>query len=62
MNHSVQDVTGGYVQFNMGQLREAIQRVTDFVLRHGGTTSEAIKQTAALDDREKRTSKKGAGA
>jgi len=62
MNHSVQDVTGGYVQFNMGQLREAIQRVTDFALQHGGTTREAIKEAAALDDREKRSSKKGAVA
>jgi integrase len=37
LNHRNSDVTAGYVQFDIEQLRNAMQAVEDFVLKHVGT-------------------------
>ena len=36
LNHRTSDVTQGYVQFDLEQLRDAMQAVEDFVLSHVG--------------------------
>jgi integrase len=36
MNHSVTDVTGGYIQFGVEDLREPMQMIETFVLKHTG--------------------------
>ncbi len=43
LNHSDSDVTGGYIQFGVEDLREPMQLIESFVLRHAG-----IEGTAAV--------------
>jgi hypothetical protein len=40
LNHRTNDVTQGYVQFDVEQLRAAMQDVEDFVLSHASTRSD----------------------
>lgn len=40
-NHAMNDVTSGYVQVSVERLREPMQRITDYVLRHAGVKASA---------------------
>jgi integrase len=42
LNHKTADVTAGYVQHNPEKLREAMQAVTDFILKNVGSYSAKI--------------------
>lgn len=55
LNHRTSDVTQGYVQFDLEQLRGAMQAVEDFVLAHAARKSAAI--AAAANDPQYRTRK-----
>lgn len=55
LNHRTSDVTQGYVQFDLEQLRCAMQTVEDFVLAHATRKSAAI--AAAANDPQYRMRK-----
>src|SRR5216110_743226 len=40
LNHRTSDVTQGYIQFDLEQLRSAMQAVEDFVLKHIGNSEQ----------------------
>jgi integrase len=58
LNHAVRDVTGGYVQLELEQLRPAMQAVTDFVLKAAGVRESA--QVVNLDERRAQQEPRGA--
>ena len=45
LNHRTSDVTQGYIQFDLEQLRSAMQAVEDFVLEKVGVAGERSKVT-----------------
>jgi hypothetical protein len=44
LNHRTSDVTQGYIQFDLEQLRGAMQTVEDFVLEKVGVTTKKGKR------------------
>jgi integrase len=50
LNHRTSDVTQGYVQFDLEQLRCAMQGVEDFVLEQVGTAVQKSETTQAAND------------
>src|SRR5437773_1713311 len=51
LNHRTSDVTQGYVQFDLEQLRSAMQAVEDFVLKQVGNAEEPSETDNVLDPR-----------
>jgi hypothetical protein len=50
LNHRTSDVTQGYVQFDLEQLRCAMQAVEDFVLEQVGTAVQKSETTQPAND------------
>ena len=48
LNHRTSDVTQGYIQFDLEQLRSAMQAVEDFVLENVGIAKQRDKRNKAL--------------
>ena len=48
LNHRTSDVTQGYIQFDLEQLRSAMQAVEDFVLENVGIAKRRDKRNKAL--------------
>ena len=51
LNHRTSDVTQGYVQFDLEQLRSAMQAVEDFVLQKVGETPSDATRTPDANDK-----------
>jgi hypothetical protein len=59
LNHRTSDVTQGYVQFDLEQLRSAMQAVEDFVLQK--VNENPAKNIGALDVNDRRHSRTSLG-